>query len=174
MVGLGTGGVYLAAHLLCHKAQLLATDHLVGHRGAEVVDVFLQAHLLLGDIELLEVVNQLLLEAVLVYILHGGIGHVAAYTLLGGLYALGLVGRYLAQHLLDEVHMAMEVTLQDIALVGTEAVHIVDGTLDVATQHLPVAIAQLGIGSGVPYVAGRSKHAQQVVGGGAHLRRHTA
>ena len=89
MVGFGAGGVDFAAHLLGYEAQLLAAGGLGGHGLAEVVDVFLQAHFLLGDVEFLEVVDEFLLEAVGVDF-DVGVGEVAFDALFGGVDAFAL------------------------------------------------------------------------------------
>mgnify|MGYP003298702690 CR=1 FL=1 len=108
MVGFGAGGVDFAAHLLGYEAQLFAAGGLVGHGLAEVVDVFLQAHFLFGDVEFFQIVDEFLFESVGVH-LDGGFGEVAFDALLGGVYAFAFEGGDLVQLGFDEVYMLVEV-----------------------------------------------------------------
>ena len=167
MVGLGTGGVDFAPHLLRHKAQLLTTGRFLGHRLAEVVDVLLQAYFLLRDVEFLKVVDELLFEAVLVDILDVGLGHPAPYAILGRVDAFGFVGRYLMQHLFYAVHMDVEVLLHHIALVAAEGVGLPDGFLECRGEALPVFVAEFTVGSAVPQVGHGGQASQQFVGAGS-------
>ena len=124
-----------------------------GHGLAEVVDVFLQAHLLLGDVEFLEVVDEFLLEAVVVDLFDGGVGHVLLDALLGGVDAFALEGGNLAQLLLDEVDVLVEVHLEDAAFVGAELVAEVDGALEGGGGLLPLLVADFVGAGAVPDIA---------------------
>ena len=69
LVGFGTHGVHLTTDFLANEPKFLALTWLVAFQGLkEIVQVVLQAYLLLGDIEFLDVVNQLLFKAVFVII----------------------------------------------------------------------------------------------------------
>ena len=69
LVRLRAGGVDLTTHLLRDEAELLAdAATFFLHSLAEVLQMVGQTLLLLADVELLDVVNELLLEAVLVVV----------------------------------------------------------------------------------------------------------
>ena len=73
--------------------------------------------------------------------------------LFGGVDAFALEGGDLAQLVLDEVDVLVEVHLEDAALVGAELVAEVDGALEVGGGLLPLLVADFVAGGGVPDVA---------------------
>ena len=145
MVGLGAGGVDFAPHLLGDESEFLAVGALFGHGLTEIVDVLLEADFLFGDVELLEVVDEFLLEAVGVGLLDGGLGKVFADAFFGRLDALGLVGRNLVEFLFDEVDMLRDVAAQDFALFLAEAVDLCDGLFDGLPHECPFLFVEVAL-----------------------------
>ena len=69
--GFGTSGVDLAAHLLHDKTEFLALGLRLSHRFEEVVAMLAQADFFFRDVQLLNIEDHLLLQAVrIVLVLH--------------------------------------------------------------------------------------------------------
>ena len=97
-----------------------------------------EALLLLADVELLDVVYHLLLQAVLV-VLHVGNGGQPFHDALPYLlHALLLVGLDAGQQSGDVVQLLIELLLQSLALLPAERHELVDGLLHDVASHLPL------------------------------------
>ena len=97
-----------------------------------------KALLLLADVELLDVVDHLLLQAVLV-VLHVGDGGQPFHDALAYLlHALFLVGFDAGQQSGDVVQLLLDLLLQSLALLPAECHELVDGRLHDAASHLPL------------------------------------
>ena len=151
VVGLGTGGVDLAAHFLCYEAQFLAAALFVLHHVAEVVDVFLQTDFLLGDVEFLQIVDEFLLKAVLVDLLYCCVAKHRAHTLFGCGDAFGLVLGYFVKILLYQVYVFGKVGLEDFAFVQACAVEVADGIAHFGGKAVPFLFAERRFLVGSPH-----------------------
>ena len=133
--------------------------------------MFLQADFLLGDVEFFQVVDELLLEAVLIHLLDCCIGQHCAHTLLGGVDALGLVLRYLSQIVLYQVKVLDEVLFQYVPFEEARILKVADGFPDGICQAIPFLVAQCRIVVGGPDVGLLQHYAEQhlLVGSAAQV-----
>ena len=68
LVGLAAHGVDFSSYFLADKSQFLALPLAAAHGVEEIVKMVLQAQLLFGDVEFLDIENEFLLKAVLVIV----------------------------------------------------------------------------------------------------------
>ena len=104
-----------------------------------------QAHFLLGDVEFFEIIDKLLLEAVLVVLSRSGqLGKVFRDALLDDFVAVLLVRLHLFQKVEDQVDAMQQVFLQGLTFLDAEAIDQFQGLVEGLTHfaHKGIVVAR--------------------------------
>ena len=161
VVGLAAGGVDFAPHLLGDEAELLALAVSVGEGLAEVVEVVGEALLLFVDVELLDVVDELLLEAVAVVVGAEGLLEVvedAGTDVLDALFFVGLDG---VEEGFDVIDFLAELLLESGALLAAELDEAVDGLARGGEGDVPLLVGEFGGGRACQHVGQAHEHGRE-------------
>ena len=142
LIGLGTRGIDLATHLLSDETQFLALTRLVGHGLAEILQMIGQALLLLADVQLLNIIYQFLLQAVLVVFCPGNLLQAVDDALANLLYPTLLVWFYRQHQPFNIVSLLGKLLLQGRTLLGTEIHQMLYSLADTLSRHGPFLITE--------------------------------
>ena len=142
MVRLASGGVDFASHFLGDEAEFLALSVAGSHGFAEVGEVVGEALLFLVDVQLFDVVDKLLFEAVLVIIHADGL-----FECGGNLFAdFGHTFRFIRfdflHQCLDVVQLFVELLFKGGTFLDAEIGDLHDGLVDGLAHDSPFLFAQ--------------------------------
>ena len=140
LIALRASGVDLSAHLLCYEAQLLTLSARLLQGFAEIFQVVSQALLLFANVELLDIINQFLLKAVLIIL---NVGYALQAINNAGTYLLNtsfLPRLNAVQQLLNVVNLLSKLLLKGSTLLLTEVDQFVNSLFNSGTGYGPLSV----------------------------------
>ena len=142
MVRLATGSINFASHFLSDETQFLSLSVAGSHGFAEVSEVVGEALLFLVDVQLFDVVDQFLLQAVLVVVHADGLFEGSRNLFADFGYTFHFVRLDILHQCFDVVQFFVEFLFEGSTFLNAEVGNLSDGLVNRLTDYTPFFFGQ--------------------------------